>query len=119
MPANVTIEFEKARLRYQEAAAPQAKLEALLEMQKLAPAHKGGENLRRDISRKIARLKEDIEKRRAVERKSCPAARACQCAGWSGLPMTSTMWWQGPKPSSSSAILVDMVPVRPKPEPMI
>src|SRR6056297_2988214 len=29
------------------------------------------------------------------------------------------MWWQGPSPSRSRAFLVDMVPVRPKPDPMI
>src|SRR6056297_2159693 len=33
--------------------------------------------------------------------------------------MTSTIWWQGPKPSCSRAIFVDIVPVRPNPEPMI
>src|SRR5215472_4396930 len=31
---------------------------------------------------------------------------------------TSIMWWQGPKPNCSSASLSDMVPVRPRPDPM-
>ncbi len=69
MPANVTVEFEKARLAYQQASSPKAKLDALVEMQKLAPGHKGGENLRKDISRKIALLKKEIEKQRAKEKK--------------------------------------------------
>src|SRR5689334_17758356 len=32
--------------------------------------------------------------------------------------MTSDMWWQGPKPSVSSASFSEWVPVRPKPAPM-
>ncbi len=69
MPANVTVEFEKARLKYQQASSPEAKLDALLEMQKTAPSHKGAENLRRDISWKIARLRKEVEKRKEMEKK--------------------------------------------------
>ena len=69
MPANVTIEFEKARLRYQDATSPEAKLEALLAMQSGAPAHKGGENLRRDISKKASLLRKEIEKKKNHEQK--------------------------------------------------
>ncbi len=69
MPANVTIEFEKARLSYQAATSPEAKLEALLAMQSGAPAHKGGENLRRDISKKISLLRKEIEKKKKQEKK--------------------------------------------------
>jgi len=64
MPANVTIDFEKAKLEYQQANSLEAKLAALLRMQSLAPAHKGGENLRRDISKKIATLKKELEKKK-------------------------------------------------------
>ena len=35
----------------------------------------------------------------------------------SGWANTSTMWWQGPKPSMFSAVCIDLVPVRPRPEP--
>src|SRR5579863_3801997 len=35
----------------------------------------------------------------------------------SGLAKTSTMWWQGPKPSMLRAVCSDLVPVRPNPEP--
>ena len=61
MPANVSIEFEKAKKQYDEARTPLEKLIALQEMQKTAPSHKGGENLRADISRKIAQLKREME----------------------------------------------------------
>ena len=69
MPANVTVEFEKARIKYEQANSPQAKLDALLEMQRYAPKHKGGENLRAEISKKIAKEKVEIEKHRMREAK--------------------------------------------------
>ncbi|MBN2067911.1 MAG: 50S ribosome-binding GTPase [Candidatus Diapherotrites archaeon] len=69
MPANVTIEFEKARLEYQQASSPKAKLEALVKMQKFAPSHKGAENLRKDISKKMALVKREIDKHKAKEKK--------------------------------------------------
>ncbi|MBU0636198.1 50S ribosome-binding GTPase [Candidatus Micrarchaeota archaeon] len=62
MPANVSFEFERARIKYEQANSPQAKLEALQEMARYAPKHKGGENLRAEISRKIAKAKKEIEK---------------------------------------------------------
>ena len=35
----------------------------------------------------------------------------------SGCANTSTMWWQGPTPSMFSAVCIDLVPVRPSPDP--
>ena len=64
MPSNVTVDFELARLRHQQAKTPEEKLDALMEMHRFAPSHKGGENLRRDISRKIAQARKDIEKQK-------------------------------------------------------
>jgi len=69
MPANVSFEFEKARLEYDQANSPEAKLAALINMQRAAPSHKGGENLRKDISRKIALLKKEIDKKKKQEKK--------------------------------------------------
>ena len=69
MPANVSIEFDKAKKKYEEARTPQEKLVALQEMQKHAPSHKGGENLRADISRKIAHIKKTLEKQREQAKK--------------------------------------------------
>ena len=62
MPANVTVEFAKAQQKYQEARTPEDKLAALYEMRSTAPAHKGGENLRAEITKKIAKTKKEIEK---------------------------------------------------------
>ena len=69
MPSNVTIEFEKARMEYEQANSPEAKLAALLEMQRASPGHKGGENLRRDLSRKIAAVRREMDKRKQQEKK--------------------------------------------------
>jgi hypothetical protein len=69
MPANVTFDFARARQKYEEANSPQGKLEALIEMQRYAPKHKGGENLRAEISKKISNTRRDIEKQKLREAK--------------------------------------------------
>ncbi len=69
MPANVSYEYEKAVEEYHQANSAEAKLAALLKMQSTAPAHKGGENLRRDISKKIAALKREMEKKKKQAKK--------------------------------------------------
>ncbi|MCX6799263.1 MAG: 50S ribosome-binding GTPase [Candidatus Diapherotrites archaeon] len=68
MPTNVTVDFERARDKSQKAKSAEEKLNALYEMQRFAPSHKGGENLRRDISRKIAQVKKEQEKQRKREK---------------------------------------------------
>ncbi len=69
MPANVSFEFERAKLEYDQANSPEAKLAALINMQRTAPSHKGGENLRKDISKKISLLKKDMEKKKKQEKR--------------------------------------------------
>ncbi len=69
MPSNVSFEYENAVSEYQQATSPEAKLAALQKMKSAAPSHKGGENLRKDISKKVALLKKDIDKRKKVEKK--------------------------------------------------
>jgi len=69
MPSNVSFEFEKAKLEYDQANSPEAKLVALYKMQSTAPSHKGGENLRADISKKISLLKKQIEKNKQKQKK--------------------------------------------------
>ncbi len=64
MPTNADYEFEAAKRKYEEAATPEDKLAALLEMQSTAPKHKGAENLRADISKKIAKLRKEIDKQK-------------------------------------------------------
>jgi len=69
MPANVSVEFEKAKKKFEEARTPLEKLAALQEMRSFAPSHKGGEKLRAEISKKIALTKKEVEKQRKVKAK--------------------------------------------------
>ncbi len=62
MPANVSFEFALAQKKFDEARNDEEKIIALQEMISRAPAHKGGENLRKDLSRKLAALKSKMEK---------------------------------------------------------
>ncbi len=70
MPANVTYEFSAAKEKFEAAKTDDEKLIALQEMLSAAPNHKGGENLRKDISRKIADLKNRMEKKAQAQKKS-------------------------------------------------
>mgnify|MGYP002639416984 CR=1 FL=1 len=69
MPSNISYDYEKALVAYDEATSPEEKLAALIEMQRAAPAHKGGENLRRDLSGKIASARREIDKRKEQTKK--------------------------------------------------
>lgn len=70
MPANVSYEFGVAQKKYDEAKTDEEKVIALQGMLSSAPTHKGSENLRRDISKRIADLKNKIEKRAAAVKKT-------------------------------------------------
>ncbi len=65
MPSNASIEYGVAQKKYYEAKTPEEKLVALLEMKSHAPTHKGAENLRYDLTKKIAELKSELEKQKA------------------------------------------------------
>lgn len=62
MPANVSLEYGLVERKYQEARTDVEKLKYLTEMLSKAPTHKGGEKLRQEIKRKIAKLKERLER---------------------------------------------------------
>lgn len=68
MPANLTPEYLAAEQRYREAASPQERLEALEEMLRTGPKHKGTEKLQAEIKRKIARLHQEMQTRRGGAR---------------------------------------------------
>ncbi|MCX8190013.1 MAG: 50S ribosome-binding GTPase [Candidatus Diapherotrites archaeon] len=70
MPTNVTVEYALAQKKYEEAKTPEEKLQALIEMQRYAPDHKGAENLRAEISRKIRMMREKIEKQEEQRKKT-------------------------------------------------
>jgi hypothetical protein len=68
VPANLTPEYLSAEQRYRQAASPQERLEALEEMLRTVPKHKGTEKLQADIKRKIARLRQEMQTRRGGAR---------------------------------------------------
>jgi ribosome-interacting GTPase 1 len=74
MPSNVSLEFAEAQKKYYAASTDEEKLACLMEMKSTAPSHKGAENLRAEINRKIAALKSSIERQKssATKKGSAP-----------------------------------------------
>ncbi len=68
MPINAGPEFEKAWEKYSSARTTKEKIAALQEAIKYMPKHKGAENLRAFIYRRLAELKRELQKE--AERKS-------------------------------------------------
>jgi len=69
MVSNVSVEYSHAQQKYHDARTPEDKLTALLEMKSHAPQHKGAENLRSDLTKKISELKSEIERIKASSAK--------------------------------------------------
>jgi uncharacterized protein len=69
MASNISIEFSVAQQKYDLATTNEEKLAALIEMKSTAPSHKGAENLRAEINRKISALKSTIERQKSVTAK--------------------------------------------------
>jgi small GTP-binding protein len=61
VPANLTPQYYKAQERYRAATEPKEQLEALQEMLRVIPKHKGTEHLQADIKRKIKEAKEEVK----------------------------------------------------------
>ncbi len=70
MPTNVSFEFAIAQKRYDDSRTDEERIVALQDMISKAPSHKGAENLRKELSRKLASLKAKIEKQAAAAKKS-------------------------------------------------
>ncbi len=64
MPSNADYEYAIAEKKYREAKTDLEKLAALQEMKSAAPKHKGAEKLRAEITKKIAAIKNKIEKQK-------------------------------------------------------
>jgi ribosome-interacting GTPase 1 len=69
MPANLTPQYSKAEEVYRKAATPEARLEALREMFRLLPKHKGTEKLQSDLKQKISRARDEIEGAKSAGKK--------------------------------------------------
>lgn len=72
MPANLPPQYSKAEDEFRKAATPAARLDALREMFRLLPKHKGTEKLQSDLKQKISRAKDEIEGSKAAGKKGAP-----------------------------------------------
>ena len=65
MASNVSVEYANASKKLDSVRTPEERLAVLLEMKSYAPTHKGAENLRSDLNRKIAELRSEIERNKS------------------------------------------------------
>jgi hypothetical protein len=65
MPANLTPEYHRAEQRFRAAKTPGEKLEALEEMLRVVPKHKGTDHLQADLKSRIAKLRRESGKKAA------------------------------------------------------
>lgn len=57
MPANLTPDYKRAEERYRTAKDPGEKLEALEEMLRVVPKHKGTDGLQADLKARISKVR--------------------------------------------------------------
>ncbi|MGQ0550768.1 MAG: GTPase [Armatimonadota bacterium] len=68
MPANLTPDYLAADRKFKAATTPQQRLAALEEMLSTIPKHKGTEKMQADLKRRIARLREETQRRKGAAR---------------------------------------------------
>ena len=68
MPANLTPQYLEAELKFKQAKTTPDKIKALEVMMAVIPKHKGTERLRGQLKSRMAKLKEELQKRPAVGR---------------------------------------------------
>jgi ribosome-interacting GTPase 1 len=68
MPANLTPQYMEADRKFKQATTPQQKLEALEEMLATIPKHKGTEKMQADLKRRIAKFRQEAQKRKGTSR---------------------------------------------------
>ncbi|MFW9809673.1 MAG: GTPase [Candidatus Thorarchaeota archaeon] len=68
MPTNVSPEFDRQRIIYEETEDLAQRIVELEKLISLAPRHKGAERMRGDYRKKLATLKAQLEKKREQER---------------------------------------------------
>ena len=66
MPANLTPQYLEAELKFKQAKTTPEKIKALEVMMAIIPKHKGTERLRGQLKSRMAKLKEDLQRRPAV-----------------------------------------------------
>lgn len=69
MPANLTPAYFEAEKRFRAAETPEEKIEALNEMLRVMPKHKGTDGLRAELRTKIAKLQKEASRQQATSKK--------------------------------------------------
>jgi small GTP-binding protein len=64
MPANLTPQYLEADRKFKTATTPQNKLAALEEMLTIIPKHKGTEKMQADLKRRIAKLRDQMQRQK-------------------------------------------------------
>ena len=64
MPANLTPTYLKAEQRYKSASTDDERLDALQEMIREIPKHKGTEHMLAELRKKLSKLKSAVENQR-------------------------------------------------------
>jgi small GTP-binding protein len=72
MPANLPPQYIGAEKRYRQARSPQDKIACLEEMLAIIPKHKGTEKLQGDLKKRLSKLRGELQKKKAISRKSGP-----------------------------------------------
>lgn len=67
MPANLTPQYEKAEQSYREATSDEERLDALREMLRSIPKHKGTEKMQADIKRRISEFRKGQKKKASAK----------------------------------------------------
>jgi hypothetical protein len=68
MPANLTPQYLEAEARFKQAKSVSEKISALEVMMAIIPKHKGTEKLRAQLKSRMAKLREELQKKPAVSR---------------------------------------------------
>ncbi len=68
LPTNVTPEFDRQRLVYEETEDLAQRIVELQKLLSLAPRHKGAERMKGDYRKKLATLKAQLDKKRELDR---------------------------------------------------
>jgi ribosome-interacting GTPase 1 len=107
MPANLPPQYSKAEEEYRKATTPTDRLEALREMFRLLPKHKGTEKLQSDLKQKISRARDDIEGAKSAGKKGGVSHRVPR----EGAGQVVLV---GPPNAGKSAILAALTNARPE-----
>lgn len=72
MPANLTPQYHDAEERFKKAATTEEKVDALQEMLRVIPKHKGTEKMQAELRRKLSRLRQEGEQKKATSSSKRP-----------------------------------------------